>query len=70
MLLLSRRIGESIGIKLPDGRMVTVTIAEIRTSKQVRLGVIADPDIVVHRCELWDAIEQANLDNPMVKTVG
>ena len=57
MLVLSRRIGESIVI----GNHVTVTILEIR-GDHVRLGIDAPRDVTVHRSEVLDAIAAQELD--------
>lgn len=51
MLVLSRRVGESIVI---DDR-ITVTIVDIRGDK-VRVGIEAPRDVPVHRKEVSDAI--------------
>lgn len=56
MLVLSRLLGESIVV----GDDIIVTIMEIRGDK-VRLGINAPPDIPVHRQEVYDAIQRANL---------
>ena len=49
MLVLSRRLGESI--VLPDCR-ATITVLAVHGSR-IRLGVTAPPDISVHRMEVW-----------------
>jgi carbon storage regulator len=51
MLVLSRKAGEQIVIS----DTITITIVEIRGDK-VRIGIEAPPDVVVHRQEVWDAI--------------
>ena len=53
MLVLSRRQNEAICI---NGRMVTVTVIEIKDDK-VRLGIEAPRDMPVHRQEIQRAIE-------------
>ena len=55
MLVLSRYTNESLGVKLPDGRMVDITVVEIRGDK-VRLGIVAPDDIEVNREEVWRVI--------------
>jgi len=55
MLVLSRQRDESIII----GDNVQVTIVDIRGDK-VRLGIVAPPEISVHRKEVYDAIQQEN----------
>jgi len=53
MLVLSRHEGESIVIH--TGReIITVTVAEIRGSNKVRLGVLAPKHVVVVRDEIAD----------------
>ena len=53
MLILTRRIGESIRIN--DD--IKVTIIGVKGS-QVRLGVEAPDNVVVHRQEIFDRIQQ------------
>jgi carbon storage regulator len=55
MLVLSRRVGESIVI----GDNVTVTVLEVR-GDVVRVGVGAPRHVAVHREELWRELEEAN----------
>lgn len=55
MLVLSRRVGESIVI----GDDVTVTVLEVR-GDVVRVGVAAPRQVAVHREELWRELEAAN----------
>ena len=55
MLVLSRRVGESIVI----GDEVTVTVLEVR-GDVVRVGVGAPRHVAVHREELWQELEEAN----------
>lgn len=57
MLVLSRRVGESIVI----GDDVTVTILEVR-SDGIRIGVDAPRSIAVHRAELLVELEASNKD--------
>ena len=54
MLVLSRRIGESIVI----GDHVTVTLLEVQGG-QIRLGIQAPREVTVHRSEVLDAITAA-----------
>lgn len=51
MLILTRRIGETIQI----GADVTVTVLDVKGS-QVRLGVAAPKEIAVHRKEVAERI--------------
>jgi len=58
MLILTRRVGESLRI----GDDVSVTVLGIKGS-QVRLGVNAPKSIPVHREEVYDRINDENLKN-------
>jgi carbon storage regulator len=49
MLVLTRRIGESIMI----GDTVIVTVVEVK-GKQTKLGIVAPNDVVVDREEIYD----------------
>ena len=55
MLVLSRRVGESIVI----GDDVTVTVLEVR-GDVVRLGIKAPRSVSVHREELLRELEETN----------
>ncbi|HET9188892.1 MAG TPA: carbon storage regulator CsrA [Acidothermaceae bacterium] len=55
MLVLSRRVGESIMIG-PD---VVVTVLEVRPDL-VRIGIKAPRDVEVHREEVFIEVQQAN----------
>ena len=52
MLILSRRIGESVKI----GDEVTVTVLGVKGG-QVRLGFTAPPNVAVHREEVYERIQ-------------
>lgn len=54
MLVLSRRMGESIIIN----EDITIAVVDIRGDK-VRLGIEAPKDVPVHRQEVYDAIKRA-----------
>ena len=56
VLVLSRRSHESIRI----GDTIVVTVLEVR-GDHVRLGIDAPHDIEVHRQEVYDAIQSANM---------
>jgi carbon storage regulator len=71
MLVLTRKSGESIQI----GPQVKVTVIEVRGS-QVRLGVEAPPEIMIHREEIYSKIVMENkmaansaLNLPNIKTI-
>jgi carbon storage regulator len=55
MLVLSRRVGESIVI----GDEVTVTVLEVR-GDVVRVGIRAPRSVTVHREELLREVEETN----------
>ncbi len=55
MLVLSRRVGESIVI----GDEVTVTVLEVR-GDVVRVGIDAPRSVAVHRAELLRELEETN----------
>lgn len=55
MLVLSRRVGESIVI----GNEVTVTVLEVR-GDQIRVGIDAPRSIQVHREEVFRELEAEN----------
>jgi carbon storage regulator len=58
MLVLSRRVGESVVI----GDDVTVTILEVR-SDVIRVGIEAPRSVAVHRAELLVELEASNRDS-------
>jgi carbon storage regulator CsrA len=51
MLVISRKLGESIVIELPGGRLVEVVVCRVGCD-QVRLGTEAPPDVPIARGEL------------------
>ncbi len=55
MLILTRRLGESITI----GDNIKVSVLGIH-GRQVRLGIEAPPEVVVHREEIYVKIQEEN----------
>ncbi|MEK6590723.1 MAG: carbon storage regulator CsrA [Nitrospinota bacterium] len=55
MLILTRKSGESINI----GDSIKITIIEIR-GRQVRVGIDAPPEMVIHREEIYAKIMEEN----------
>ncbi len=53
MLILTRRIGESLNI----GDEVTVTVLSIK-GNQVRIGIKAPQNIAVHRQEIYEQVQR------------
>lgn len=53
MLILTRRLGESIMI----GDKITITVLGVK-GNQVRIGVTAPDDVAVHREEILQRIQQ------------
>lgn len=58
MLVLSRKNQESVVIGGSDGlhRLLKVTVLGIRGAI-VKLGFEVDPDVPVHRLEVWERIQ-------------
>ena len=56
MLILTRRIGETLNI----GDDVLVTVLEIK-GNQVRIGIKAPDDVAVHRKEIYERIQAEKL---------
>jgi carbon storage regulator len=57
MLVLTRKPQESVVVGGTDRfeRLLKVTVLEIKGGK-VRLGFEADPNVAVHRLEVWERI--------------
>ena len=64
MLILTRKIGE--GIILGDD--IRISILEIR-GKQIRIGIEAPADVVVLREEIYQRIQEENLQAAGVRDV-
>lgn len=58
MLILTRRVGETLIIELPTGEAIEVTVAGLN-GNQVRLGTTAPREIPVRREELEPIKESA-----------
>mgnify|MGYP001135809305 FL=1 len=61
MLILTRRIGESLKI----GDDMRVTVLGVR-GNQIRMGIHAPAEVPVHREEIYDRIHE-NVDREIVK---
>ena len=53
MLILTRRVGESIVIG-DDTKVVVLSVQ----GSQVRVGIAAPPDVTVHREEIYERIQR------------
>ena len=61
MLILTRRIGESLKI----GDDIRVTMLGVR-GNQIRMGIHAPAEVPVHREEIYDRVHE-NVDREIVK---
>lgn len=52
MLVLSRKKDQSIILKVPGHKDIHITVTKIDNRNRVRLGIEADPEIIVVRQEL------------------
>jgi len=59
MLILTRRVGESVVI----GEDVTVTVLGVK-GNQVRIGINAQKDVAVHREEIFQRIKREQGGSP------
>ena len=55
MLVLTRKVNQSIVI----GDDIEIVVLEVR-GEQIRLGIRAPRDVVVHRKEIYDQIQEEN----------
>ena len=60
MLALTRRVGEIIDIKLPNGEMIELKVFEIRGKAAVRLGLRAPHDCAITRREITDRLPESS----------
>jgi len=61
MLVLSRKPNETVVITVPassESTELTVIVVELRGGYAVRLGFDAPPDTIIHRREVFDAVQQ------------
>ncbi|MBI4585799.1 MAG: carbon storage regulator CsrA [Planctomycetes bacterium] len=65
MLVLTREKEEAIMI----GNQIEVKVLEIKGDR-VRLGIIAPPEVPIHRMEVYLAIKKANLEAAESKSEG
>jgi carbon storage regulator len=63
MLILTRRVGESVMI----GDEVVVTVLGIK-GNQVRIGIKAPKNVAVHRQEIFERIQVERSADPLVLT--
>jgi carbon storage regulator len=56
MLILTRKLGESITI----GDDIRITLLDIK-GKQIRIGIEAPLDVMVHREEIFKIIQEQNI---------
>ena len=56
MLVLGRKKNQSLILTMPDGRRITVTVAQVR-SGSCRLGITAPDDVAVMRDEIQREID-------------
>ena len=65
MLILTRRVNETLIITIPDGRRIEVEVLGFK-GNQVRVGVSADTDIVIHRGEVQARIDAEQTTEQLV----
>ncbi|HAN68486.1 MAG TPA: carbon storage regulator [Halieaceae bacterium] len=57
MLILTRRVGESLMV----GDNITITVLGVK-GNQVRIGVNAPKDVAVHREEIYNRIQEGDVE--------
>ena len=62
MLVLSRRAGQSIMI----GDEIVVEVLRVKPDGAVQVGIIAPPNVSIHRQEVYDFIKATPLENPPI----
>jgi carbon storage regulator len=55
MLVLSRKVGETIVITAPDGTQIVLMLVEVRVDK-ARIGIAAPTTYTIHREEIQQRI--------------
>ena len=67
MLVLTRKIGQSITLGDPAAEeVIEIKVTEIK-GDQVRLGITAPADTPVHRKEIWEEIRAQGLIRPSIR---
>ena len=59
MLILSRRAGETIYIDNGTGTLIQIIVLGVK-GNQVRIGIVAPPDVPVHRKEIYERIQRGD----------
>lgn len=58
MLVLTRKDGERIIMRLPDGSKIVLSFQVPRRENKVRVGIDAGREIEIYREEIWDRMER------------
>ena len=66
MLVLSRKINESVAFYLNGEKILTVTMVAANKDK-IKVGFSAAPDLIIARSEISEEIVQEMIRNPKVK---
>jgi carbon storage regulator len=67
VLILKRKVGEQIIIRVPDGPEISIVITDIEPRKAVRVGVKAPRNVSVHRGEVQRQIDGGHYYSPETK---